>query len=253
MVACFPAVTGCGVAVAVGLAWVEASGFSDVLLLVGVAVLATGAFGAGAVLATAAAAVASAVAAMPACVAGRFEGVSVAMVFVVDTASVGACGVAAVGAAAPAVAAAIVACACGAAAGGTADDAATTGAVTAGAAADWLAASAAAAIASGAVPPVGVAAAGIGVIATVTGITTATGVGVMTVVPCCVGSAAVVEALAKASPDVELDFELSAVDEEDFDREPGGVSLPVALLASDGDAAGGPGLPEVLLAGGVAG
>ncbi|MDE2068168.1 MAG: hypothetical protein KGI99_13340 [Bradyrhizobium sp.] len=46
--------------------------------------------------------------------------------------------------------------------------------------------------------------------------------------------------MAKASPEPELDVELSVFDEEDFDRERAGVSLLVALLASDDDAAGGP-------------
>jgi len=120
--ACFPAVMGCGVAVVGGLAWVEASEPSDVLLSVCAAVLATGAFVAGVVLATCAATVALAVAAMPVWVAGRFAGVLVAVLLVVYPASVGAWGV---GGVVPAVvSAAIVGCACGAAA-----DGATAGAV----------------------------------------------------------------------------------------------------------------------------
>jgi len=49
-----------------------------------------------------------------------------------------------------------------------------------------------------------------------------------------------VASVVEPSPEAELDFELSAFDEEDFDWERAGASLLVALLASDDDAAGGP-------------
>jgi hypothetical protein len=109
--------------------------------------------------------------------------------------------------------------------------------------ADWLAAMAAAAIASGAVPLADpdVAVVGVAVIATVTGMTTATATGVVTVVlvPFCdAGSVEpLVEADVEASVDDEAAVEVEVV-ESSFEpaglvRERGGASALLLALASE--------------------
>jgi hypothetical protein len=116
--------------------------------------------------------------------------------------------------------------------------------------ADWLAASAAAAIASGppAVPDAEVDVAGVAVVATVTGIATATGGGTRIAAPLCwVGSAEVVleEGVVEPSPDAEAvddaeEVEPSSLDEDDLLRERCGAPVLLVLPASEDDAGGGP-------------
>jgi hypothetical protein len=104
--------------------------------------------------------------------------------------------------------------------------------------ADWLAAIAAAAIASGAVPlpDAGVPVAGVAVTATVTGITTATGLGVAGLAPACgVGVEPLAESADEVSPDddVAVDCVESSLEVVDLVRERGGASVVVPALASD--------------------
>lgn len=104
--------------------------------------------------------------------------------------------------------------------------------------ADWLAAMAAAAIASGAVPLAdpGVAAAGVAVTVTVTGMATATGVVAAVLVPSCDAGAvgAFVEAEAEVSVDeAAVDFVESPFEAEGLVRERGGASVLLLALASE--------------------
>jgi hypothetical protein len=111
-------------------------------------------------------------------------------------------------------------------------------AVVAADVADWLAAMAAAAIASGAVPLAdpGVAATGVAVTATVTAITTATGVVAGVLVPFCdAGSVGpFVDAEVEASVDeAVVDFVESPFEAEDLVRERDDASVLLPALASE--------------------
>jgi hypothetical protein len=105
--------------------------------------------------------------------------------------------------------------------------------------ADWLAAAmAAAAIASGAVPlpDAGVPVAGVAVTATVTGITTATGLGVAGLVPACgVGAEPLAEPADEVSPDDDVAVACveSSLEVVDLVRERGGASVLVPALAPE--------------------